>query len=220
LKKRPKHAVPNRRPFTSVCWVVKRSLKSTSLSTVFIASFCLGLTGFIISGGQNASVANANQISSISELRNFTPNLDQKKISVDSMNHTVEEFLKTWPTQGQVSAVFGEKGTMWFSGVHTGLDIANNSGTIVSAAHSGVVTFIGEDSYYGKLIRIDNVQSNTASIYAHLDKILTSENSYVHAGNNIGTMGNSGNSTGTHLHFELIQNGKLIDPLTWLPSDN
>ena len=161
-------------------------------------------------------MANAAGISTITEVRNFVPNIEQKKIAVNAMKHTINESVRTWPVDGQLSALFGEKGPLWLSGVHSGLDIANETGTEILAAQSGVVTYAGEDSYYGKIIRIDDLNSGVATIYAHLEKILVSKNTFVNSGAIIGLMGQSGNTTGVHLHFEVIKDKELIDPFVWL----
>ena len=194
----------------------KSAMDSRPIFSVFAVSFLIGIIGFVSNGGQTASVANAAGISAITEVRNFVPNIEQKIIAVKAMNHTINESEKTWPVEGQVSALFGEKGPLWLSGVHSGLDIVNKPGTEILAAQSGVVTYAGEDSYYGKIIRIDNLNTGVATIYAHLEKILVSKNTFVNSGTIIGLMGQSGNTTGVHLHFEVIKDKELIDPFVWL----
>ena len=198
----------------------KSAMDSRPIFSVFAVSFLIGIIGFVSNGGQTASVANAAGISTITEVRNFVPNIEQKKIAVNAMKHTINESVRTWPVDGQLSALFGEKGPLWLSGVHSGLDIANETGTEILAAQSGVVTYAGEDSYYGKIIRIDNLNTGVATIYAHLEKILVSKNTFVNSGTIIGLMGQSGNTTGVHLHFEVIKDKELIDPLVWLSQNS
>lgn len=216
MKTTAKHARSGRSSTLHFVTRSKSALDSSPIFSVFAVSFLIGIIGFLSNGGQTASVANAAGISTITEVRNFVPNTEQKKIAVNAMKHTISESEKTWPVEGQVSALFGEKGPLWLSGVHSGLDIVNKTGTKILAAQSGLVTYAGEDSYYGKIVRIDDLNSGVATIYAHLENILVSKNTFVNSGAIIGLMGQSGNTTGVHLHFEVIKDKELIDPLVWL----
>lgn len=216
MKTTAKHARSGRNSTLNFVTRSKSALDSSPIFSVFAVSFLIGIIGFLSNGGQTASVANAAGISTITEVRNFVPNTEQKKIAVNAMKHTISESEKTWPVEGKVSALFGEKGTLWLSGIHSGLDIVNKTGTKILAAQSGLVTYAGEDSYYGKIVRIDDLNSGVATIYAHLENILVSKNTFVKSGAIIGLMGQSGNTTGVHLHFEVIKDQELFDPLVWL----
>lgn len=98
------------------------------------------------------------------------------------------------------------------SAYHAGIDIANRLGTPVYAAQYGRVVFCGYRGNYGKTVVIVHPQGYS-TLYAHLEKILVKRGQAVRQGQKIGLMGSSGRSTGTHLHFEVHQNKKLIDPL-------
>ncbi|MCL2068093.1 MAG: M23 family metallopeptidase [Treponema sp.] len=94
---------------------------------------------------------------------------------------------------------------------HTGLDLAAPEGTAVYTTADGIVAEIGEDPVYGIYIIIKHSDTWT-SLYGHLQKVETTLRTAVKSGNLIGRVGSTGQSTGPHLHFELRQNGRPIDP--------
>ncbi|MBS4201330.1 M23 family metallopeptidase [Bacillus sp. FJAT-49732] len=115
-----------------------------------------------------------------------------------------------WPTNGgYVSSGMGQR---WGS-LHKGIDIARPSNYTIKAADHGVVVSAGWDNGgYGNKIVIDH-QNGFRTVYAHLSSISVSAGQKVEKGSAIGIMGSTGNSTGTHLHFEVYQNGQLRNPL-------
>jgi murein DD-endopeptidase MepM/ murein hydrolase activator NlpD len=94
---------------------------------------------------------------------------------------------------------------------HQGLDLAAPEGTAVFAAADGIVSEIGENPVYGNYIIIRHGERWT-SLYGHLQKVETSLRSAVKSGSLIGRVGTTGQSTGPHLHFELRQDGRPLDP--------
>ena len=113
-----------------------------------------------------------------------------------------------WPTQGVLTQRF-------WSG-HAGIDIANRTGTPVVAADAGYVVLAGRDTWgYGNQVLIDH-GNGYLTRYAHLDTILVKAGDKVSKNQKIGTMGNTGRSTGPHLHFEIIQNSVHRNPLGFL----
>jgi len=99
---------------------------------------------------------------------------------------------------------------------HEGIDLAASRGTPILAAHHGRVVFSGTRySGYGRIVLLE-FNNTWATLYAHLGKIFVKEGHWVQKGDVIATMGNSGNSTGVHLHFELSQNKQPLDPLAFL----
>ncbi len=94
---------------------------------------------------------------------------------------------------------------------HTGMDIASNHGTSVYAADGGTVTLAGWNGGYGNCIMIDH-GNGYVTLYGHLSGYAVSEGQAVSQGSVIGYVGSTGNSTGPHLHFEVLQNGSRIDP--------
>ncbi len=102
------------------------------------------------------------------------------------------------------------------SKIHTGVDLKANIGTPVKASASGTVTKASYFSGYGNYININHA-GGLKTAYAHLSKILVKNGQYVKQGQIIAYSGNSGNSTGPHLHYEVMKNGRHINPLSFVP---
>lgn len=94
---------------------------------------------------------------------------------------------------------------------HTGMDIASNQGTTVYAADGGTVLLASWNGGYGNCVMIDH-GNGYVTLYGHLSSIAVSKDSAVSQGDVIGYVGSTGNSTGPHLHFEVLKNGTRIDP--------
>jgi murein DD-endopeptidase MepM/ murein hydrolase activator NlpD len=120
---------------------------------------------------------------------------------------------KGWPTRGWLTSYFGMRKSP-FTGrmvIHEGLDIAANIGTPIYATADGVVSTVNYSPSYGKVVRIDHGYGYR-SIFAHTSKILVKSGQRVERGDLIAEVGNTGRSTGSHLHYELRLNGVPIDP--------
>jgi murein DD-endopeptidase MepM/ murein hydrolase activator NlpD len=98
---------------------------------------------------------------------------------------------------------------------HRGLDISARRGTPVYAPADGVVVFAGRNGGLGKTIRISHGFGFT-TLYGHLHEMAVRPGDQVHRGDRIGAVGNSGRSTGSHLHYEVHQDGKAKDPLYFI----
>lgn len=118
-----------------------------------------------------------------------------------------------WPVVGAiVSSEFGPRwGTM-----HEGIDLAIQEGTIVTASRGGVVEFAGWDGGYGYCVVIDH-GGGEKSRYAHASVLLVTAGDVVEQGTPILKVGSTGNSTGPHLHFEIIIDGVPQNPRRYLP---
>lgn len=86
------------------------------------------------------------------------------------------------------------------------------SGDAIVSATTGTVTLVSDQGDLGKHVKI--VNDEYEAVYAHCSQILVQEGSEVNQGDTIATVGSTGNSTGNHLHFEIIKQGEYIDPLT------
>jgi len=100
--------------------------------------------------------------------------------------------------------------------MHHGIDLAAPEGTDVFAAADGTVTEIGYNRVFGNYIVITH-RNNITSLYGHLQKVETTLQAAVRSGTLIGRVGSTGMSTGPHLHFELRQDGRALDPSGRLP---
>lgn len=98
---------------------------------------------------------------------------------------------------------------------HTGIDLAVAAGTPVHATLAGVCTVIDDRTGYGLHVIIDHGQG-LSSLYAHLETVAVASGEHVAAGQVVGRVGSTGNSTGPHLHFEIRVNGVPHDPQSYL----
>ena len=121
-------------------------------------------------------------------------------------------------SQGVLTSPFG----MRWGRLHKGVDIAAETGTPIKSVGSGIVTYAGWDGPgYGHLIEIDHgigrgEAKETKTRYAHCSEIFTKPGDSVHGGDVIGSVGETGRSTGPHLHFEVRKGDEAIDPLQYM----
>jgi murein DD-endopeptidase MepM/ murein hydrolase activator NlpD len=121
------------------------------------------------------------------------------------------------PQESWISSTYGARISP-FTGkeqFHPGVDIAGAEKTTIVAPGKGTVAFVGKDGALGMSVRIkhDSVYEST---YGHLDKATVKKGQHVERGEVIGYMGNSGRSTGHHLHYEIAKNGKNVNPLKYM----
>lgn len=123
-----------------------------------------------------------------------------------------------WPAYGEITSWFGGRvhpvwGTNDF---HNGVDIGVGTGTPLQAVKAGTVTMAGWYGGYGKTVQIDHGGGIT-TLYAHMSQIEVEVGQEVSAGERIGLSGNTGTTTGPHLHFVVFSGGSPIDPMPMLP---
>lgn len=115
----------------------------------------------------------------------------------------------------RLTASFGQSGSRWSSGYHTGLDFAASTGTPVRAVHSGTIIDAGYSGAYGNRIKL-RLDDGTVIYYCHLSGFARTGGD-VGTGETIGYVGATGNVTGPHLHLEVRPDGgDPIDPYDWL----
>jgi len=115
-----------------------------------------------------------------------------------------------WPTVSRTLSGYG------YSAIHPAIDIGGATGNAIFAADSGVIVYAGWSDYgYGYLIVIDH-GNGFQTAYAHLSAVAVGCGQSVFQGGYIGAMGSTGNSSGPHLHFELIYNGAKLNPWDYL----
>jgi Meckel syndrome type 1 protein len=134
--------------------------------------------------------------------REPAPKADARPVSLGGSCSTVT------PVKGIQTGSFGEDRG---SHRHAGIDIAAPTGTAVRAASCGTVTTAGAEGAYGNLVCIEHA-GGTTTCYAHLSRIAARVGQQVRAGEVIGRVGSTGRSTGPHLHFEVRENGRAVDP--------
>lgn len=122
-----------------------------------------------------------------------------------------------WPTEGYLTSTFGRRQSPFGPGTdfHKGIDIANRPGTLIRSPAKGVVTFSGWDGGYGNCVVI-NHGNNISTRYAHMQNATVKLGQAVNRGDTIGTVGNTGRSTGPHLHYEVRVGGVCVNPLRYI----
>ncbi|WP_206812293.1 peptidoglycan DD-metalloendopeptidase family protein [Paradesulfitobacterium ferrireducens] len=132
----------------------------------------------------------------------------------DQLLHTPS----TLPLEGEIASDFGYRKNpfgRWTSEFHSGIDIACDYGTEVHATASGTVVFAGWDNIYGRKVTIDH-GNGIVTFYGHNARLLVKVGQEVNQGDVIALSGNSGRSTGAHLHYGVIVNGENRDPLNFM----
>ncbi|MGE7825615.1 peptidoglycan DD-metalloendopeptidase family protein [Paenibacillus sp. NPDC093718] len=115
-----------------------------------------------------------------------------------------------WPVSGaRITSSYGHR----WGRSHEGVDMVG--GSTIMAAASGRVVFAGQQSGYGKVVIVDH-GNGYRTLYGHMSKISVSNGQSVGQGSKLGVMGNTGRSTGTHLHFEVQKNGVAQNPMKYL----
>lgn len=122
-----------------------------------------------------------------------------------------------WPVRGSVNSEFGDRLSPW-SGTkefHSGIDISAGHGTAVRAPATGSVVFAGVQSEYGLTVVLDHGH-DIKSLYGHLQKILVTPGQRVERGQMIALTGNTGKSSGPHLHYEISVKNQPVNPRRYL----
>lgn len=120
-------------------------------------------------------------------------------------------------TQGWISSYFGQR-TDPFTGrnaYHRGVDFAGPAGSQVVAVASGVVTYAKDRFGYGKTVEI-NHGNGYVTRYAHNQRVLVNAGDTIQKGQSIALIGSTGRSTGPHLHFEVLKQGRAVDPMSFV----
>ena len=154
----------------------------------------------------------------VARLEALEPRLGLLTEDMEDLLSIQAAFPQVWPAEGTFTSGFGYRqspinNTRKF---HSGVDIAAPRGTRVVAAASGVVQMADYNSGYGRMVEIDHGYG-IVSRYAHNSSVFVRKGDWVDAGQVISTIGTTGQTTGPHLHFELMIDGQQVDPLEYLP---
>ncbi|MCF8001869.1 MAG: M23 family metallopeptidase [Halanaerobiales bacterium] len=175
-----------------------------------------------IGPGQNIeSIAENFNIDSsvIREANNISP---REKVNVDRLvlipgvkpefgyKDRLEKMLVA-PINGRISSYYGKR----WGRIHEGVDYAVNTGTSIRAAGAGRVVYSGWSNGYGYTVIIEH-RKGLRTLYAHNSKLLVHSGEWVERNEIISKSGNTGNSTGPHLHFEVRINSRAVNPLNYL----
>ena len=139
------------------------------------------------------------------------------EVVANEETHSASQVAGRPVTWGWMSSGFGERvdpingKNAW----HSGVDFAGRDGSDVIAVASGVVTFAGERSGYGKMVEVSHADG-LVTRYAHQKELAVGTGEIIKKGEKLGTMGSSGRSTGPHVHFEVLKNGRTVDPARYV----
>lgn len=137
---------------------------------------------------------------------------------LESLNALDRALPSFWPAAGTLTSGFGWRrhplGMRWRH--HAGIDLDGEIGDLVWAASEGTVARVDEVPTYGRLVEIDHGFGVT-TLYAHADEVLVKVGQRVERGQPVARVGNTGFSTGPHLHFEVRLDGHAVNPLEYLP---
>lgn len=122
-----------------------------------------------------------------------------------------------WPVRGALNSRFGMRQSPWTGDqeFHRGLDISAHRGTAVVAPASGTVYFAGNGGEYGTTVVLDH-GNDLRSLYGHLQEIRVKHGEHVERGQVIALTGNTGRTSGPHLHYEIQVRGQAVDPRQFL----
>jgi murein DD-endopeptidase MepM/ murein hydrolase activator NlpD len=156
----------------------------------------------------------ANELFSDEINENFTLFLPGVKMPWEDLQE-INGDLFLWPVRGYISSYYGYRRSP-FTGrrsFHGGLDIAAPMSTPIKAAMAGLVTAANYDDIFGNYVVVTH-QNGYRTLYGHMSEIGAKPGAYVNAGEQIGRVGNTGQSTGPHLHFTVYRNSVTINPRT------
>nr|WP_317357021.1 M23 family metallopeptidase [uncultured Tyzzerella sp.] len=121
------------------------------------------------------------------------------------------------PVDGIITGYFGERENpiLKKQEFHNGLDIGADENSPVYAVKSGIVTDVGSSNTYGIYIKY-KTYDNYEIMYAHLNEALVEKDDKININEKIGLVGNTGLSTGFHLHYTILKNGEYVDPINFV----
>ena len=163
-----------------------------------------------IGGGEEGEMLLNNEIQQASADEQNTDEKELTQMEIDA-NSIKQNYSFILPLKGTVSSRFGAReATEIVSANHAGIDIAANEGTAFVAAMEGKVTFVSSESGYGNHVYIE--KDDVITVYAHCKTIYVKEGDMVSQGQQIGEVGQTGNATGPHLHFEVRKENRVVNP--------
>ena len=148
----------------------------------------------------------------------FKNRLERLEGEVQRQNNYFSEKPSIYPVNGRITSKFGYRPHPFLIGTlfHEGIDIANQMWMPVKAPADGICTFSGLRGGYGTLVEITHKRTGYVTRYGHLADAKVKIGEQLKRGEIIGFVGSSGRSTGPHLHYEIIKDGKPVNPLNYI----
>lgn len=166
----------------------------------------------------SGAVASENPFAVLREILGaLAHRLDSVRSGVERRQALAAATPSIWPVAGWLSSAYGTRRDPFTGGAdfHPGLDISADHGDPVHATADGVVSSAGQNGSYGNLVVVDHGYG-IITRYGHLSRFTVSEGERVRRGDVIGHVGSTGRSTSPHLHYEILTNGALTNPLKLL----
>src|SRR6267378_2367133 len=166
----------------------------------------------------------AGRLSTTDELNRLTDTIMQEGENLRALDRLMARASKAlaalpsrWPVRGAVNSEFGMRQSPWTKApeFHGGLDIGANRGTPVHAPAAGTVLYTGSAPEYGTTVILDHGQE-IKSLYGHLSQIAVQPGQKVERGTLLAYTGNTGRSSGPHLHYEILVKGRTVNPRAYL----
>ncbi|PYO47283.1 MAG: metalloendopeptidase [Candidatus Rokuibacteriota bacterium] len=177
-----------------------------------------------IGGATTASARPASGVSPSDELNRLSETIMQEGENLRALDRLMARAGKAlaalpsrWPVRGAVNSEFGMRQSPWTKApeFHAGLDISANRGTAVHAPAAGTVVFAGTQPEYGNAVIVDHGQE-IKSLYGHLSQVAVQPGQKVERGTLLAYSGNTGRSSGPHLHYEILVKGRAVNPRAYL----
>jgi len=178
-------------------------------------------------GGSRSTAAQAPPPSPMGEMELLSDQVVEQGQSLRALDRLIGRARKAllglpsrWPVRGSVNSEFGKRASPWTKEpeFHSGMDIAADRGTLVKAPAAGVVQHAGNGGEYGLTVIIDH-DNGVRTLYGHLSKVLVQRGQRVDRGGVVGLTGNTGRSSGPHLHYEVYVKGQAVNPRAFLWDD-
>ena|SRR5689334_10479420 len=177
-----------------------------------------------IGGATNRSEPLVSGLSASEELNGLTATIMEEGENLRALDRLMQRASKAlaalpsrWPVRGSVNSEFGNRKSPWTEDreFHAGIDIGANRGTPVQAPAAGTVIFAGTAPEYGTTVIVDHGQ-DIKSLYGHLSQISVKQGQKVERGTLLAYTGNTGRSSGPHLHYEILVKGQAVNPRAYL----
>ncbi len=139
---------------------------------------------------------------------------DELKRSVKELQDRFSNTPSVWPSWGRIMSTFGYRVFPW-RGFHSGIDINASHGAPIRATADGTVSLSSWKTGYGKTVMLDHGYG-TQTLYGHCSSLLVVAGQKVKKGQLIARVGTTGYATGPHVHYEVIKNGRAVDPYPYL----
>jgi len=175
-------------------------------------------------GGATTASLPTGGLSVSDELNRLTETIMQEGENLRALDRMMTRASKAlaalpsrWPVRGSVNSEFGNRKSPWTSEAefHAGIDIGANRGTPVQAPAAGTVVFAGAAPEYGTTVIVDHGQE-IKSLYGHLSQLSVKAGQKVERGTLLAYTGNTGRSSGPHLHYEILVKGRAVNPRAYL----